>query len=165
MGSFLGRLLFFPIPGCSSPKLCSNHTSVNETFISGVQDLIEIQSPRFINVNHFQHTKDADGYIFNSNEDYNTSIPMLHEITLNVTDDVSFSENIPCEGIGIELNSNSSCCPLDWCEDIPAITVPQFVSGWMIGTLGYAYSTAFTISVISKMIGQSSQVIVITHKY
>ena len=67
-------------------------------------------------------------------------------------------ENIPCEGIGINSNSTSSCCPLEWCEQIPAITVPQFICGWLIGTLGYAYSTAFTISLISKLLDPQKQV-------
>ena len=94
---------------------------------------MDIQSYSFIHDNRFQNMNNSHDYIISS-------------------------ENIPCEGIGIDPNSKNSCCPLDWCEDIPAVTIPQFVLGWIIGTLGYAYSTAFTISVISKMIGQQSQV-------
>ena len=134
MASTLGRLLFFPIPGKDPPSLCSNATMATETPKHYYYDLNETQINIYYD-NSFLKLKSFDKLIAND------------------------TNNIPCDGIGINHNSEDSCCPLDWCQNVPAISIPQFVFGWLVGTLGYAYSTAFTISLMSKLLGPQNQVL------
>ena len=129
VASVLGRLLFFPIPDFPTSPLCINQTIVDKT--------------------HDQF--------------FNTSNEMDHWLSTNLN--FSSFNNVACDGNRMSSNGKEeiemesrNCCPFDWCKHIPAITVPQFIVGWVIGTLGYAYSTAFTIALISKMIGPKSQV-------
>ena len=131
IASAIGRILFLPIPSQPSPPLCTNATEAGYDF----------DHSAFTARSHFRHNLD---YRFNFDLDsqYNGSS----------------AKNVVCEGIGMNSNSTNSCCPLEWCEDTPAITVPQFICGWLIGTLGYAYGTAFTISLISKLLNPQHQV-------
>ena len=111
---------------------------------------IEILSNQLEPVAHYENVS----YSMNLNR----SIPISPFID-RLDGSLYSTENILCnDGISFNSNSEESCCPLEWCKTTPAITVTQFVLGWLLGTLGYAYSTAFTISLISKMIGNQSQV-------
>ena len=140
VASGLGRLLFFPMPGNPTPNLCP------DSQMNG----IEILSNQLEPVAHYENVS----YSMNLNR----SIPMSPFID-RLDSSLHSKENILCnDGISLDPNSEESCCPLEWCKTTPAITVTQFVLGWLLGTLGYAYSTAFTISLISKMIGNQSQV-------
>ena len=140
LASALGRFLFFPIPGKNSPPLCSNATMGTE-----------------ISKKYYYDLNETKKYLL---YDYNS---VLQKRSFG-TDIANDTYNIPCDGMGINRNSNDSCCPLDWCKNIPAISVPQFVFGWLVGTLGYAYSTAFTISLMSKLLGTQNQVLFLNDK-
>ena len=140
VASGLGRLLFFPIPGSPTPTLCPDY-QIND---------IPIISSQSINADHYENISGP--------MNLNRSIPISPFID-RLDGSLHSTENILCnDGISFNPNSEESCCPLEWCKTTPAITVTQFVLGWFLGTLGYAYSTAFTISLISKMIGNQSQV-------
>ena len=140
VASGLGRLLFFPIPGNSTPNLCPEPQT----------NSIPILSNHLENVAHYENAS--------TSMNLDRSIPISPFID-RLDDSFHSTENILCNnGISLDPNSEESCCPLEWCKTIPAITVTQFVLGWLLGTLGYAYSTAYTISLISKMIGNQSQV-------
>ena len=140
VASGLGRLLFFPIPGNPTPNLCPE-AQINS---------IPILSNHLENVAYYENAS--------TSMNLNRSIPISPFID-RLDGSLYATENILCnDGISLDPNSEESCCPLEWCKTTPAITVTQFVLGWLLGTLGYAYSTAFTISLISKMIGNQSQV-------
>ena len=136
IASAIGRILFLPIPGQPSPPVCTNSTEAGYDF----------DHSAFTARSHFGHNLDYR-FNFDLGSQYNGSSV----------------KNVVCEGIGINSNSTNSCCPLEWCEDTPAITVPQFICGWLIGTLGYAYGTAFTISLISKLLNPQHQVCYFLH--
>ena len=140
VASGLGRLLFFPIPGNPTPNLCPYPQTSS----------IQIRSDHLENVAHYENVSGS----MNMNKSIRIS-PFIDRLDGSLHS----TENILCnDGISFNPNSEESCCPLEWCKTTPAITVTQFVLGWLLGTLGYAYSTAFTISLISKMIGNQSQV-------
>ena len=140
VASGLGRLLFFPIPGNPTPNLCQEPQTSS----------IQIRSNHLENVAHYENVSGS----MNMNKSIRIS-PFIDRLDGSLHS----TENILCnDGISFNPNSEESCCPLEWCKTTPAITVTQFVLGWLLGTLGYAYSTAFTISLISKMIGNQSQV-------
>ena len=138
IASAIGRIIFLPIPGQPSPPVCSNTTE---------------------EVNDFGHSTFIASLTYGHNMDYRL------DFELGAQYNGSSVKNVVCEGIGMNSNSTNSCCPLEWCEDTPAITVPQFICGWLIGTLGYAYGTAFTISLISKLLNPQHQVCCLIYQY
>ena len=72
------------------------------------------------------------------------------------------SRNIPCEEASHTLTPG---CELEWCQDIPAVTVWQLFGGIVIGTIGYPYALSIISSIYSKMIGPRPQVNFNFHNY
>ena len=53
------------------------------------------------------------------------------------------------------LGGVNSGCPYDWCLEIPAIHIAQFMVGFVIGTVGYPFCVTLTGSIYSKLMGGS----------
>ena len=63
--------------------------------------------------------------------------------------------NVPCEDISGPPGCDAT--RLHWCTYTPAITVAQFIVGWVVTSVGHAYSITTSLSVLSKMYGSRQQ--------
>ena len=62
-------------------------------------------------------------------------------------------ERIPCSD-----TQENGCCALEWCKEQPAMTVVQFVVGWVIFAVGYPFRSSLMQSIFSKILGPVPQV-------
>ena len=65
----------------------------------------------------------------------------------------ALGKSIPCS----ETQQNG-CCALDWCKDQAAMTVAQFIIGFVILAAGYPFRVSLTQSIWSKILGPAPQV-------
>merc|ERR1712150_48465 len=159
VAQIIGRIIFLPIPYAPLPPLIPQHSKtltqiqegynlpngkISQKFIPFTNKLnntrYEIPSITLI------ETNDTDGYQF-WNDAHLKFSQSYHPIYFN-----NIVGNVACEEV-----SGPPGCNLEWCSYTPALSVAQFIVGWSITTIGFAFSTPTTLTIASKMYGPRRQ--------
>ena len=77
-----------------------------------------------------------------------------HNLSLGVLFEGPMARNIPCQ----TATTSDPGCALEWCTQMPRLTIPQLFSGAVVNTLGYPFALAITTGIFSKILGPRSQV-------
>ena len=80
--------------------------------------------------------------------------PLANEKHLDsAPDSFRMLQNVPCQ----ETSSGQPGCALEWCTCVPRTTIFQFFAGLLIGSIGYPFGVAISMSLFSKIIGPRPQ--------
>ena len=82
-------------------------------------------------------------------------LPPMIENSTDVSSSLkAMARNIPCDDSVDQIQPG---CELQWCKNIPAITIWQLFGGIIIGAIGHPYAISIAISLYSKIIGPRPQ--------
>ena len=158
VAQIIGRITFLPIPYAPLPPLIPKHSKAMTQIPDGYYLLDEKASQKLIpfsntiNMDKFTipstyiKTNKTDGSQFGNDAHLKFGRP-LHQIYFT-----NILGNVPCEKV-----SGPPGCNLEWCSYTPALSVAQFIVGFSITTIGFAFSVPTTLTIASKIYGPRRQ--------
>lgn len=159
VAQIIGRLIFLPLPNSPLPPLIPISSNRSIRLIENKlywQNMFENSSN--VNPNGFGTSESKYSHsnqlaqnainTFHLSEDAHKNRE-LHYYSQSIT---NFIGNVQCEEV-----SGPPGCNLDWCSYTPSLSVPQFIVGWMITSVGYSFSVPLTLTIATKMYGPRRQ--------
>ncbi|KAK9874783.1 hypothetical protein WA026_005589 [Henosepilachna vigintioctopunctata] len=134
----LGRAIYIPFNN-SPPPMYDNDLKVNLTFFCDRTIKMSNFDPVSFNISQLEMF-DFNRSVVNNEFSFNTTEALIKRATLNCGDDL----------VG---------CPSTqkWCEDIPALTITNFIIGLVLTTFGYPLGITLIQTLVSKHLGTRPQ--------